>query len=88
MSAAFEADLFERFTQASSGESRLASGAGLGLAIVRGLAEANQGRVTYERVAGRTRFAVILPTPSAAHGRAEQGDQQSNGHIGAVARSE
>lgn len=57
----FVPNLFDRFTQASSGEARLGSGAGLGLAIVHGLAEANDGSVDYERAAGRSRFVVRLP---------------------------
>ncbi|MPZ73439.1 MAG: hypothetical protein GEU74_09435 [Nitriliruptorales bacterium] len=40
--------LFDRFTQASSGYSRHASGSGLGLSIVKGLAEAVGGSVHYE----------------------------------------
>lgn len=56
----FVPELFERFSQASSGESRVSRGTGLGLAIVRGLAEANGGSARYERVTGRTRFTVAL----------------------------
>ena len=40
--------LFDRFTQASIGDSRHASGSGLGLSIVKGLAEASGGTVRYE----------------------------------------
>lgn len=57
----FVPQLFERFTQASTGEAREANGAGLGLAIVDGLAAANGGEVRYERVDDRTRFVVRLP---------------------------
>lgn len=53
--------LFERFSQASSGESRVSRGTGLGLAIVRGLVEANGGSARYERADDRTRFVVALP---------------------------
>lgn len=53
--------LFERFSQASSGESRVSRGTGLGLAIVRGLTEANGGSARYERVDDHTRFVVDLP---------------------------
>ena len=45
---AFVPRLWERFTQASSGDSRRASGSGLGLSIVKGLAEASGGGVHYE----------------------------------------
>ena len=62
---AFVPNLFDRFTQASSGEARVSSGAGLGLAIVRGLVEANGGTVHYERSAGRSRFVVRLPAAPA-----------------------
>lgn len=44
----FVPQLFERFTQASIGVSRRADGTGVGLAIVKGLAELNQGTVRYE----------------------------------------
>ena len=57
----FVPHMFERFTQASAGATREASGAGLGLAIVDGLAAANGGEVVYERDGGRTRFVVRLP---------------------------
>lgn len=40
--------LFDKFTQASEGASRQASGSGLGLSIVRGLAEASGGSVHYQ----------------------------------------
>ena len=45
------------------------SGAGLGLAIVRGIAAAHQGEVTVRNVPGGCRFDLILP--SSAHGREE-----------------
>ncbi|MFJ1968775.1 sensor histidine kinase [Streptomyces sp. NPDC087903] len=38
------------------------AGAGLGLAIVRGIVEAHQGRATVRNVAGGCRFEVTLPT--------------------------
>ena len=40
--------LFDKFTQASGGDTRHASGSGLGLSIVKGLAEACDGTVSYE----------------------------------------
>ena len=40
--------LFDKFTQASGGDTRHASGSGLGLSIVKGLAEACDGTVRYE----------------------------------------
>ncbi len=45
---AFVPQLFDKFTQASSGDTRRSSGSGLGLSIVRGLAEASGGTVWYE----------------------------------------
>lgn len=58
---AFEPELFEHFSQASSGESRESTGTGLGLSIVRGLAEANHGSASHHRHDGTTRFVVTLP---------------------------
>lgn len=53
--------LFERFTQASIGVSRRADGTGVGLAIVKGLAELNDGSVRYEPNAPRgARFVLTL----------------------------
>ena len=55
--------LFDRFTQASSGDSRHASGSGLGLSIVKGLAEASGGTVHYEPHEPRgAAFVLTLPT--------------------------
>lgn len=62
----FEPRLFERFAQASTGDSRSGSGTGLGLAIVDGLLEANGGAVRYERRDGTTRFVVTLPSSDPA----------------------
>lgn len=68
----FTADLFDQFTQASRGDTRTASGVGLGLSIVTALADANGGRAFYERREGRTCFAVELAVPTARHQRAFQ----------------
>lgn len=58
----FVPKLFDRFTQASSGDSRHASGSGLGLSIVKGLAEASGGTVHYEPNAPRgSAFVLTLP---------------------------
>ncbi|MFR9796799.1 sensor histidine kinase [Streptomyces sp. MS06] len=40
------------------------AGAGLGLAIVRGIVEAHQGRATVHNIPGGCRFEVTLPAPS------------------------
>ena len=54
--------LFDRFTQASGGDSRHASGSGLGLSIVKGLAEASGGSVHYEpHVPQGSCFVLTLP---------------------------
>ena len=54
--------LFDRFTQASSGDTRHASGSGLGLSIVKGLAEASDGTVRYEPGDPRgAQFVLTLP---------------------------
>ena len=54
--------LFDRFTQASSGDSRHASGSGLGLSIVKGLAEASGGTVHYEPLQPNgSCFVLTLP---------------------------
>jgi signal transduction histidine kinase len=42
------------------------TGAGLGLAIVRGLIEVHRGRVEVENVADGCRFVVTIPTPTSA----------------------
>jgi len=57
--------LFHRFTQASRGDSRHASGSGLGLSIVKGLAEAMGGSVRYEAVDPQgSSFVLTLPAPN------------------------
>lgn len=54
--------LFDRFTQASGGDSRHASGSGLGLSIVKGLAEASGGSVYYEPLQPKgSCFVLTLP---------------------------
>ena len=56
--------LFERFTQASGGDTRHASGSGLGLSIVKGLAEAVGGSVHYEALDPKgAAFVLNLPAP-------------------------
>jgi signal transduction histidine kinase len=63
---AFVPRLFDRFSQASIGDSRTAEGTGLGLAIVAELAGAQGGSAWYEPRSPRgSRFCVRLP---AGHG--------------------
>jgi PAS domain S-box-containing protein len=50
--------LFDPFTRSRGARGR---GSGLGLSIVKGLAEVNGGRVSYDRDAGASCFVVTLP---------------------------
>lgn len=61
----FVPHLFERFTQASTGERREAHGTGLGLAIVQTLVEQNHGDVRYVPTDHGARFEVRLPAADA-----------------------
>ena len=64
--ADFVPRLFEKFTQASGGDTRHASGSGLGLSIVKGLAEACDGAVAYEPNEPKgSRFVLTLPAADA-----------------------
>jgi two-component system OmpR family sensor kinase len=56
----FSADAFARFTRADASRSRATGGAGLGLAIARGLVEAHGGRIWIEAPPGG-RVAFELP---------------------------
>lgn len=59
---------FEPFRRGDDVDSR--SGSGLGLAVVRGIAEAHGGQVTYERRDGRSAFTISLPRGPARATRA------------------
>lgn len=62
--AAFVPHLFDRFTRADTPACREKKGTGLGLYIVRQLAEANGGTITYrDHADGGGCFTVHLPTP-------------------------
>ena len=70
----FVGDLFQRFSQASTGDTRTARGVGLGLSIVRALVEANGGSVGYRRSpSGGARFLVTLPVRGSLSGATEEG---------------
>jgi signal transduction histidine kinase len=69
------AHVFERFYRADASRSRETGGVGLGLAIVRNLAEAHGGSVSVESVPGMgSTFALQLPAISDQVTRAERGD--------------
>lgn len=55
--------VFDRFYRADKSRSRASGGSGIGLAIVKQLVEAHEGRVLATSVLGQgTRFTVFLPT--------------------------
>ncbi len=56
--------LFDRFYRVDPSRQRNGEGAGLGLAIVRSIAEAHGGSVGAMSTAGRTRFCMRLPAPA------------------------
>ena len=60
----FKPHVFERFTQAESGDSRSRGGTGLGLSICKGIVEAHEGSIHFESAPGQgTTFHVDLPSP-------------------------
>jgi two-component system sensor histidine kinase KdpD len=70
------ARIFEKFVRAV-GPERHASGAGLGLAICKGIVEAHGGRIWAENLPGGARFSFTLPLESAArapHSHAHAGE--------------
>jgi signal transduction histidine kinase len=69
MAPAFLPKLFEEFRQESTGATRSHEGAGLGLAITKGLVDLMGGAVAVEsRVGEGSVFTVTLPRPAAAPG--------------------
>lgn len=65
MSESFTAQAFEAFRRGH--DVNMKTGSGLGLAVVRGIAEAHGGRVIYERGEGRSAFTIMLPRNCELH---------------------
>ena len=57
----FRDRIFQRFAQADMNTSRQKGGSGLGLSIVKKMAEQMNGSVDYESRPGHTTFRVNLP---------------------------
>ncbi|ANG62434.1 hypothetical protein A8C75_07990 [Marinobacterium aestuarii] len=58
----FQAQVFERFTQADSSDTRRLGGTGLGLAITRAIVERHGGKIGFDSIPGQgTVFYVDLP---------------------------
>jgi signal transduction histidine kinase len=55
--------VFDRFYRGEKSRSRMTGGAGLGLAIARGIVEAHGGQIGVESLPGKTRFTFALPAP-------------------------
>jgi signal transduction histidine kinase len=67
--------IFDRFARADPGRSRHTGGAGLGLSIVRAIAEAHGGSVDVDSTEGAgTTFEISLPAVGAAHRSNGSGD--------------
>ncbi len=60
LSPEYEPHLFEKFSQQRADQH--ATGSGLGMSIVEGLAHAQRGTAWYDRSDARVRFGVTLPT--------------------------
>jgi signal transduction histidine kinase/GAF domain-containing protein/CheY-like chemotaxis protein len=58
---AFHEQVFKRFMQVDSSDTRVHGGTGLGLAISKELTEAMQGKIYFESKEGQTSFLVCLP---------------------------
>ena len=73
--------IFTRFWRGDRSRSRMTGGAGIGLAIVRELVLAHDGRIDVESSPGRgSTFRVVLPTRAA-------GDMSASGSVATPARS-
>lgn len=84
----FLPQVFERFRQADDSVTRLHGGLGLGLTVVKALAELQQGQVrAFSEGSGRgARFEIELPLPEAAEAPAAQAPEEAgNGWSQALA---
>jgi len=69
--------IFDRFTRVGSGRSRETGGFGLGLAVVKAIAEAHRGSVTVQSTVGKgSAFELRLPAAASA-GLAPSLDRQA-----------
>jgi signal transduction histidine kinase len=70
--------IFDRFTRVGTGRSRETGGFGLGLAVVKAIAEAHHGSVHVRSTVGvGSEFELILPASSATPGSAVPSDRQA-----------
>jgi signal transduction histidine kinase len=67
--------IFDRFYRADRSRSRHSGGAGLGLSIVKRVAEAHGGYATVATIPGRgSTFAIWIPLPAPAEQQVQQRD--------------
>jgi signal transduction histidine kinase len=70
--------IFDRFTRVGTGRSRETGGFGLGLAVVKAIAEAHHGSVEVRSTVGQgSVFELSLPAPAARNGSAPGLDRQA-----------
>jgi signal transduction histidine kinase len=70
--------IFDRFTRVGTGRSRETGGFGLGLAVVKAIAEAHHGTVHVRSTVGRgSEFELVLPASAPEPGSALPSDRQA-----------
>jgi signal transduction histidine kinase len=70
--------IFDRFTRVGTGRSRETGGFGLGLAVVKAIAEAHQGSVHVRSTVGAgSEFELVLPASTATPGSVAPSDRQA-----------